>query len=80
MDDEKFQERLLRRLDVLIGLMLERSDPEGKHTMTAKVQKLKSYGLSNTEIAAVVGKTGAYVSASLAMAKKVKKGRRSSRR
>ena len=73
MDGEKFQKQLLRRLDVLISLALEMSDSEGGQTMTARMQKLKSYGLRNSEIAAITGKDSGYVSATLAMAKKAKK-------
>jgi hypothetical protein len=76
MDDKKkeYEESLLKRLDIIINLLLEKSEENGG-TATSKALKLDSFGLKPNEIGRIIGKPSRTVSATLLMAKK-KKGKR----
>lgn len=76
MDQDKFQEALLKRLDVLIALSLERPPTEKGATMASRVGRLSSYGLSPSEIASIVRKPLNYVTATLSNKGKREKGGR----
>ncbi len=69
MDNEQFQNAILRRLDVLISLSLERGD-EGETPMSAKIGRLMNCGLLPREIASITGKPLNYVTANMSLAKK----------
>lgn len=75
MDEAKFHEALLKRLDVLIALQLEKPEQEKPTTMSSRVNRLNSYGLAPSEIASIVRKPLNYVTATLSAAKgRQKKG------
>lgn len=71
MSLEQSAERLLKRLDIIILLLLESS---GEHTETTsgKIEKLLSLGLSNSEVAAIIGKPVKYVTAVTSKKRKAK--------
>jgi hypothetical protein len=72
MDD--FQKQLLKRLDLLIRLQLDRGIPESPPSTTSIVHRLLNLGFTSTEISSIVGKPLNYVTA-LASAKKTKAGK-----
>ena len=66
MNDDLLGERLVRRLDILIALLLD-SSPGTEHVQTAtKIQRLTALGVSPAETASILGKPTNYVTASLA--------------
>lgn len=69
MNEKDFQAALLRRFDDLIALVMKQTFSE-EITMTDKVLKLSGLGLSNSEVAGLVGKSSKYVAAILSEAKK----------
>jgi len=69
MDD--FQRQLLRRLDLIIRLQLDRGTSEAVQSTTSIVHRLLDFGLSSSEIASIVGKPINYVTA-LSSAKRAK--------
>ncbi len=67
-------EALRKRLDTIILLLLE-SSAGGAETISRKVEKLLELGLSNAEVAQIIGKKLNYVTAIVAKkAKAQKKG------
>lgn len=76
MKDLDFQTQMLRRLDVLILLELERPRGEKPPTMTEKIERLMSFGLSMAEVADVIGKPTNYVTATISRRKKRLPGKR----
>ena len=77
MAEQEATAKLFKRLDVIILLLLE-SGPGGAESTTAKIEQLLSYGLTQAEVAEIIGKKGSYVSAVVAGKKKSrqKKGTR----
>jgi hypothetical protein len=61
MDD--FQKQLLKRLDLLIRLQLDRGFSESPPSMTAIVHRLFDFGFSAPEISSIIGKPLNYVTA-----------------
>ena len=53
---------LRKRLDVIILLLLE-SAPDAATSTTRKIERLLEFGLTNTEVAQVIGKKANYVTA-----------------
>jgi hypothetical protein len=78
MNDTDLQTQILRRLNILILLELDKTTPGSGSTMTSKVQWLLSMGLSQSEVASIVGKPMNYATAMASTAKKAskKKGQR----
>jgi hypothetical protein len=74
MDVEKYREAMLRRMDVLIALQLERPS-ETDTSVASKVGALHELGLSPTEIAGIVRKPANYVTATLSNRARRKKGK-----
>jgi hypothetical protein len=72
--DDKFQSSILRRLDILIALQLDKPGADGVAT-SGKIERLLSAGASPAEAAKIVGKPVNYVTAVLAM--RSKRGHRS---
>lgn len=71
MNQEEFQAQVIRRMDVLIGLLLER--PQGDSVgISSRAQRLQDLGLSTGEIASILGKRSNYVSALLKPSRKQK--------
>jgi hypothetical protein len=60
---------LEKRLNVVILLLLEMT-PGGADTTTRKIERLLGYGLSQTEVAAIIGKKLNYVGAVVSGKKK----------
>jgi hypothetical protein len=67
--DEKFQNSILRRLDILIALQLDNVSANGTAT-SGKIERLLSIGASAAEAAKIVGKPINYVTAVMAVRKK----------
>ncbi len=64
---------VVRRLDILIGLLLDRTPEQSDGpSMTSKIYRLSDLGLSASEIASVTGKGTNYVGAVLGARKKAK--------
>ena len=66
MKDEQFQKDILQRLNVIIWLLLDAPSAEKQGSVASKVHKLSSFGLTPSEIAAVLGKPVNYITANLA--------------
>ena len=69
MDD--FQKQLLKRLDLLIRLHLDRGVPETSPSTTSIVHRLLDLGFSSAETASIISKPLNYVTA-LSSAKRAK--------
>lgn len=68
-------ESVVRRLDIIIGLLLDRAtDQVGGPSMTSKIYRLSDLGLSASEIATITRKGNNYVGAVLGTRKKQIKG------
>ena len=73
MKNEIPEARLMKRLDAIILLLLESSDPSAKISMTAKVLKLMEFGFPQPEVAAIIGRPLNYVTAIASGQKRTKK-------
>lgn len=67
--DEKFQDSILRRLDILISLQLD-NVPANEAATSNKIERLLSAGASAAEAAKIICKPINYVTAVVAMRKK----------
>jgi hypothetical protein len=66
---------VVRRLDVIIGLLLDRAtDQAGAPSITSKIYRLSDLGLSASEIANITRRGNNYVGAILGARKKQTKG------
>lgn len=63
MDQTEFQVEFLRRLDLVIRLLLEATGTIERPKVSAIIGRLLDYGLSATQVAAIVGKPSNYVTA-----------------
>ena len=61
MDD--FQKQLLKRLDLIIRLLLDRGSPDQPPSITSLVHRLINLGFSPSETASIIGKPLNYVTA-----------------
>lgn len=74
-DEQEYQEKVVKRLNVLINLLLDmKLEATREKTMRAKLQELSDMGLSPSEIADIVGWAPKSVSGELSKMKKAKKG------
>ena len=62
MANSNIDEQVVKRLDIIIQLMLENGSNASDST-TSKIQRLLGFGLSKTEVAAIIGKKVNYVTA-----------------
>ena len=70
MNEEQILDRILRRMDILIALQLEKPI-EGKSTpVSVRIKRLHQLGLKASEIADLIGKSTNYVTATLSTGKK----------
>ncbi len=69
----KVAEDMIKRLDILIGLLLEQSSPETTLSMSEKIGKLADIGVPPAEIARILRRPLNYVTASLSQRKSRKK-------
>lgn len=75
MAETELLKAVLKRLDLLILLMLDRSSESSGTSITAKINRLLALGLPPAETAAIIGKPTKYVTAIIAKNKtKRKKG------
>lgn len=76
MDDKKDNQEVVKRLDLIISLMLEKDSSENSITTTDKVKKLNDLGLKTLEIANILGKNNNYINVVISRLKvsKPKKG------
>ncbi len=65
-------EGIRRRLEIIILLLLE-SGPDAARTTSAKIQRLLGFGLTQSEVAEIVGKPLNYVTAVTSMKKKARR-------
>ena len=63
MGDTTIEEQILRRLNLLILMQLEKFAPDSRTTTTSKVQWLLGVGLQPVEVASIIGKPVNYVTA-----------------
>jgi hypothetical protein len=75
MKEGKFQDQLLRRLDVLISLRLDGAAAESTATISDKVRRLVALGLKPAEVAGILRKPVNYVTAILAGAKRARRAK-----
>ena len=68
---DEFQRQLLKRLDLLIRLQLDRGLAENPPSITSIVHRLLDLGFSSAETASIVGKPLNYITA-LSSSKKAK--------
>jgi len=74
MANVDFENKLLKRFNTLISLMLDIASTENAVSVTKKVDRLLSLGLSPAEIGEILGKPTNYVTAIMhSKKKKVKK-------
>jgi hypothetical protein len=64
---------VVRRLDIIIGILLETTNNESTLSTTEKIVRLTEMGMSPSEISGVIGKPGNYVAAALAQRRRVKR-------
>jgi len=65
MDEDKYREGLLRRLDAIIRLLLEASPPIQSSNMPRLAGRLSEMGFSSAEIAGILGMKSRHVSTAL---------------
>lgn len=75
MDNEPLLKEIIRRLDILIALQIEILGGPDASSPTHKILRLSELGMSPSEIAAIIGKTNNYVTATLSRKKKQKKAK-----
>jgi hypothetical protein len=76
MKEAAQSDRIVQRLDVLIGLMLDSLLGKESSTMSAKIHYLRGMGVSAAETAAILSKSPNYVTATISLKKKrAKKGK-----
>jgi len=78
MKKEEFEEKVLRRLEVLIALRMDDPQPERPSSVASKVSRLTGLGLAPSEIGNILGKSTEYVTAVLSTKRargKTKKGK-----
>jgi hypothetical protein len=66
-------EEIIKRLNILIAILLEQSSKADKVSMTDKIGKLAELGISQPDIAKILGKPLNYVTALLSQKKSRKK-------
>jgi hypothetical protein len=64
---------IIQRLDLIVALLLERTDPRSTFTMTDKIAKLSGLGASPSTISKILQKPLNYVTASTSMRRKAKR-------
>ena len=69
MKEDQIQKEILRRLDVLICLQLDRPPAETPPSIASKVRRLVDLGLAPAEVASILGKPVNYVTAILSTKK-----------
>ena len=75
MEDTRLMTKIIRRLDVLIALELDRAGgPEGI-CLADKISRLSELGLAPTEISDIAGKPINYITATLSRRKKRNKSK-----
>lgn len=75
MDREKLDKEIIKRLDILITLNLDRGIENGV-PMADKISKLNDIGVSAADISRILGKPSNYITATLSNRKtRKKKGR-----
>ena len=79
MDNDIILKQILKRIDILISLQLEKPLSEKATTTADRIMRLRSLGLSATEIATIMGKTTNYVTATFSQKKKAPRKKRASK-
>ncbi len=68
-EERKFEQGIIRRLDVIIGLLLQ-GEGETKISMVDRISRLSELGLSPSEIARILGKPLNYVTGAMSYRKR----------
>jgi hypothetical protein len=63
---------IIRRLDLIIALLLDRPDPQSASNTTDRIVRLGELGASPAQIAQILNKPLNHVTASIAMRRKAK--------
>ena len=71
-EEQTFSAEVIRRLDLIIALLLDRPEPDSVSTMTDKITKLLELGASPGQVAQILQKPLNYITASMAMRRKAK--------
>ncbi len=74
MEKEQWAEDIIKRLNILIAINLDRGVENGL-SMADKIAKLNELGVSTADIAKIFGKPANYVTAHLSQRKKRRKGK-----
>jgi hypothetical protein len=69
MEDTRLIDKIIRRLDVLIALELEKAGGPDGMCLADKISRLSELGLAPTEISDIVGKPINYITATLSRRK-----------
>jgi len=72
MDDSKYPDEVILRLNAIILLLLDLSANSGEVTTTSKILRLTEYGFAPSEVARIIGKETKYVTSILSQHKKKK--------
>ncbi len=75
MQNDELVRQIVRRLDILISLELERSPGGQTLPISGRIRRLAKLGLPASEIARIISKPVNYVTATLAQQKKATKKR-----
>jgi hypothetical protein len=70
MQDDKTLAQILRRLDILIVLELQKSPGVKNVPIAGRIHRLAELGLTASEIASILGKPVNYITATLSRQKK----------
>jgi hypothetical protein len=70
MEEHQTLEQILKRLDLLISLELQKAPGHEKVPMGARIQRLRDLGIPTSEIASILNKTANYVTATISQRKK----------
>ena len=76
MSELELLEKIVRRLDVLISLEIEKPLPDKRTNISDRITRLDALGLQSSEIAALIGKGANYVNAVLSQKRKAAKQKR----
>ena len=70
MDEDALLKQVVRRLDILIALQLEAIGGAEAARPAAKIQRLIDMGIASSEVAAILGKSLNYVTATVSRKRK----------
>jgi len=69
MEDDKYRQQVLARMDIIIRLLLAASEADSNRSIAQMARQLEEMNLSPAEIGAILGKPSNYISATLGKSK-----------